>query len=270
MAIASEGPGVKSGARHAREHVQWTCESDERRELGRAAGAMPGLARHPVFQWHNPVKQRPRGSIHTGVRGRRGGAARRPCWFGRCFSQRRLSCESLLEPCQTRHARRFLAANWTGGGPGLRKDTGLARLSAPWPMDAHPRLRTRWLALSRPRGPGRFVTPARVHSAGLPPVSDDRNVPAWGRRGKARRGFCGEEGGEKISTRCPRENPQFPRRAACEIHPVSTASRGGAKLCPIPPDFLSQANQGADFMFLKSICSISSSGLWKRSNILSS
>ena len=30
--------GVKSGPRHADEQVQWTCESDERREHERAAG----------------------------------------------------------------------------------------------------------------------------------------------------------------------------------------------------------------------------------------
>jgi len=31
-------PGVRSGPRNAGEQVLWTCESDERRELKRAAG----------------------------------------------------------------------------------------------------------------------------------------------------------------------------------------------------------------------------------------
>jgi hypothetical protein len=33
---------------------------DERK---RRARAMPGNAGHPMFQWHKPVKQQPRGSI---------------------------------------------------------------------------------------------------------------------------------------------------------------------------------------------------------------
>ena len=43
---------------------------------------------------------------------------------------------------------------------------------------------------SDPTGPGRFVTPARSRDAGLPPVSDVRNVPARGRRDQARRKRC--------------------------------------------------------------------------------
>ena len=35
---AKHACGVRSGAAAPHEHVRWTCKSDERRELGRAAG----------------------------------------------------------------------------------------------------------------------------------------------------------------------------------------------------------------------------------------
>ena len=61
----------------------------------------------------------------------------------------------------------------------------------------------------------RFTTPA------CPPVSDVRNVPAWSRRGKARRGICGQEGGQKISTRYPRGGVQEGWKIKREISPLS-------------------------------------------------
>jgi hypothetical protein len=43
--------------------------------------------------------KQPSGNIRAVRRGDGvAGPRMRPCWFGRCFSQRRLSCESLLEP----------------------------------------------------------------------------------------------------------------------------------------------------------------------------
>ena len=39
---------MRSGAPEAREQVQWTCESDERRELGRAAVPSPAHVRKTV------------------------------------------------------------------------------------------------------------------------------------------------------------------------------------------------------------------------------
>ena len=82
----------------------------------------------------------------------------------------------------------------------------------------------------RPRDCGRFVTPGRATDAGLPPVSDVRNVSARGRRGKARDGFGGQEEGQKISPHYPRKGARFAgseeRFAAREpIDPVDQLER---------------------------------------------
>jgi hypothetical protein len=78
--------------------------------------------------------------------------------------------------------------------------------------------------LPRPRTHGRFVAPVRASDAGLPPVSDVRNVSARGRRVKARRGFCGEEGWIEISTPCPRADARHSWKSRRKIHQLVRAS----------------------------------------------
>jgi len=115
--------------------------------------------------------------------------------------------ESPLEPFGPGHARRFSAApgfdqrftdfSDRSGPPGRSAGSADAsdcrtlrhRLAL---LRRRPRVRgsAREDSRSDPADPARFVTPARSRDAGLPPVSDVRNVPARGRRDQARRKRC--------------------------------------------------------------------------------
>jgi hypothetical protein len=57
--------------------------------------------------------------------------------------------------------------------------------------------------------------------AGPPPVSDVRNVSAWGGRGKARKEIGGEEEAQKISPRYPRAKARFAGKSGREIPRLS-------------------------------------------------
>jgi len=197
----------------------------------------------PARRRVQPVKQ-PCGCARETVRRRRArGREGGHVISVRCFSQRCLPFGRRALPFGLAHARRFWAATRAGGGHGPRRDTGWPQRLAALPPRGRRRSGAGWFALWRPRMRGQVRYPCTRRPAPARPRCRRPERLRRGGHGKARQGFCGEEGGVGISTRCPLWEAGIAGESTREVPNLSASRRSlGALRCSCARGRMSQGH----------------------------